>query len=264
MNPRVVLHIGFHKTGTKSIQYWMRDHEELLAEQRIRFPRGWLRLNHHVEMGLTLMRLDRMASARLRGDEWRDPVWRADVLAQVADDLAAHHDWTTVLSAEELSMLIHDDELGAVRALVGDATVIAYLRDPADFLASMAAHYCKPGMPGLSDDPAAFNYTKPDSWLVDYDRLLDGWSRHFNRVYVKSYDTETVRDGTVIPSFLRQLGIPEWRIWSSGAGRDQLNRRADATPRAEGNRWTTGGRFGDPAPVMSSVDQGRGPRPGEG
>jgi len=235
---------AFHKTGTKSIQYWMRDHEDLLAEHRIRFPRGWLRLNHHVELSLTLMRQERLSSARLRGDEWRDRAWRLDVLDQIADDLERHRDWTTILSDEALSMFRYDDELAPLRELVGDAEVVAWLREPADFLASMAAHYCKEGMPGLSDDPDAFNYTRSDSWLVDYDALLDGWLWHFDRVRVASYDEETARDGTVIPSFLRRLGLPEWQIWQSGADRYELNRRADATPRAEGNRMTCGLPFG--------------------
>ena len=238
--PGVILHIGFHKTGTTSIQYWLRDHEDFLAEHGVRFPRGWLRLNNHFELPLTLMRADRMMNGRRRGNEWRDPAWRASVLEQVRDDLADHRDWLTILSAEDLCLFRFDVEISPLRELVGDAEVVAYRRRPADFLASMAAHYRKDGMPGLSLVPDAYNYLEPGSWRADYFRLLQGWRRHFRRVWCPSYDAMTLRDGSVIPSFLRHIELPV----PADVLDYRLNRRADDVPRAEGNRQTNGLRFG--------------------
>jgi len=240
MRSPVLLHIGLHKTGTTSIQYYLRDHELLLAAHGVRFPRGYLRLNNHFELPLTLLRSDRMMNGRLRADEWRDPAWCARLLAQVDDDLAHHRDEVTILSAEDLSLFRYDDEVAPLRALVGDAEVVAYLRRPEDFLASMGAHYCKPGMAGLSEDPDAYNYVRPGSWRADYDTLLALWRRHFSTVTTLDYDAVTERDGTVVPSFLRLLGIdpPE------DVDGYRLNRRADAIPRAEGNRLTSGLPFG--------------------
>ena len=236
----VVLHIGLCKTGTTSIQHCLRDHEELLAEHGVRFPRGWLLLNNHFELPLTLMRLDRMSVARSRADEWRDGAWRWNVLGQIVDDLLAHRDEVTVLSAEALSLFRYDDELEGLGAIVGDAEVVAYLRRPGEFLASLAGHYAKADMPGLSDDPEAFNYLGPDSWRADYDKLLALWRRHFSTVSTISYDGVSARDGSVVPSFFRRLGVPvppdvmEYR----------LNRRPDPIPRVAGNR-SVGLSFGD-------------------
>lgn len=242
MTSPVVLHIGPHKTGSTSIQHWLRDHEDLLAEYGVRFPRGWLRLNNHFELPLTLMRSDRMSSARLRGDEWRDPAWCADVIKQVADDLDAHPKERTVLSCEGLGLLRYGDELGALRALVGDAIVVMYLRDRFAYRASLEAMYCQPGMPGLSDDPEAYNYTAPDSWLFDFSALVERWQHHFTRVAVVSYDRSVEWDGSVVPSFLRGLGVPVVDVEGY-----RLNRRGEPIVRVEGNRLTNGLRFGEVA-----------------
>jgi hypothetical protein len=236
----VVLHIGLCKTGTTSIQHCLRDHEELLAEHGVRVPRGWLLLNNHFELPLTLMRLDRMSVARSRADEWRNARWRWNVLGQVVDDLIAHRDELTILSAEALSLFRYDDELEVLGAIVGDAEVVAYLRRPEDFLASLAGHYAKAGMPGLSSDPEAFNYLAADSWRADYDKLLALWRRHFSRVTTISYDAVTERDGSVVPSFFRRLDVPvPWDVMAY-----RLNRRPDPIPRVAGNR-ARGLRFGD-------------------
>jgi hypothetical protein len=232
MRRGVLLHIGLHKTGTTSIQYYLRDHEALLAEHGVRFPRGWLRLNNHFELPLAVMRPERMFSARTRGDEWRDPGFRAELLNQVSRDLRTHRSMFTVLSAEDLSLLRYDDELAVVRQVIGDARVVVYLRRPAAFLASMSAHLSKPGQPGVSDDPDAYNYLHRDSWRLDYDKLVALWRRHFTRVSAVGYDQVTQRDSSVLPSFLAKLGV---EVTPDALGY-WLNRRADAVPRAEGNR----------------------------
>ena len=234
------MHIGFCKTGTTSIQHCLRDNEALLEKHGVRFPRGWLLLNNHFELPLTLMRLDRASVARSRADEWRDGRWRWNVLGQIIEDLIRHRDEVTILSAEALSLFRYDDELDTLSAVVGDATVVAYLRRPADFLASLAGHYVKADMPGLSHDPEAFNYLEADSWRADYDKLVALWRRHFTRVRTFDYDAVCERDVTVVPSFFSQLGVPV----PPDAWRYRLNRRYDPIPRVAGNR-SRGLRFGE-------------------
>jgi hypothetical protein len=235
---RVVLHIGLQKTGSTSLQYWMRDHEALLAEHNVRFPRGWLRLNNHFELGLAFTRADRMTGPRTRADEWRSLVWRDQVLTQVLDDLSLHQDETTVLSNESLSLLRYDEEVAALRNFVGEAHVVMYLRNPMSFLASLEAQYLKNGL-SLSDDPDAYNYVKPDSWLIDYESLLSLWRTWFEYVTVIDYDVVTELDWSVIPSFARRIHVPVTPDMQSY----WLNKREDPTPRIDGNRsW--GLKFG--------------------
>lgn len=244
----VVLHIGTYKTGSTSIQLWLRDHPLLLAEVGARFPYGWLRRDNHLELALGLMRRDRLSPARMRGVEWEDDAWCGQMLGQVTADLVAHQDETTILSAEDTMLLRSDAELRALRALIGDAHVVVYLRDPDGFLDAWEDTLLgKLDLP-LSDDPSDFNCVEADSHLVDYGHLVEQWSRHFTKVTVFNYDRI---GGSVIPSFAALLGVtapgPIDRYWLNGRG-------GGYTHREPGLRWTCGLPFGsDPeaSPVPS-------------
>lgn len=254
----VVLHIGFEKTGTKAIQYWLRDHEELLAAHGHRFPRGWIRLNVHQELPLTLLAPDRMCMPREKGSEWQDPSWCTHVLSQVADDLARHPNMTTILSSENLDLMRYDDEFERLRLLIGDATIIAYLREPAEWLPRVQEQYLhKSGLPGraLSTSPDAYDYLEPDSWRADYDTLLAKWEQHFSVVWAPSYELCVAREGSVIPALLRYLELPQVDVDGYS-----LNQRHAPTPRTAGNRQA-GLRFGEPPPMLRAAD-GAPPRPG--
>jgi hypothetical protein len=247
--PRVVLHIGFEKTGTKAIQYWLRDHEALLAKHGFRFPRGWIRLNVHQELPLTLMRLDRLCMPREKGIEWHDAGWRAAVIEQVIDDLERHRHMTTILSSENLDLLRYDDEFEALRAVIGDAAIIAYLRKPADWLIRLKEQYLHKSDIGvvLSTNPDAYNYLEPDSWRADYQTLINKWQQHFSSVWTPSYEHRVQTDGSVIPSFLRHL----WRLPVVDIDGYSLNRSGEPTPRTAGNR-ASGLRFGETPPMLAA------------
>ena len=235
----VVLHIGMHKTGTTSIQHWLRDHESLLTEHGLRFPRGWLALNNHWELPLTLMRLDRASSPRRRGNEWRNVQWRADVLNQIRLDLARNRGKRTILSAEGLSLLRYDDEVIQLRVVVGDAHIVAYKREPADYLTSLAAFFVDNDI-APSSDPSAYNYLGPDAWHADFDTLAAVWRRYFSRVTVLSYEEACAVDGSVLPSFARLVGLPVTDVSTY-----RMNARGEGLARVEGNRRTNGLRFGE-------------------
>lgn len=238
---RVVLHIGTFKTGTSSIQRYLRDHPDLLAAHRCRFPRGWMRRDCHLELHMALMRLDRTTSARMQGTDWLDPAWREDVLDQVADDLRAHPNERTILSAEHTGLLRYTNEVRALRDIVGrDARVIVYLRDPQDFLASMRDQLVKNGIEP-STDPTSHAYVEADSWLADYRSRFHAWRTLFPRMVTVDYDASVKNDGTVIPSFMRELGIHDDELTDLDAY--WLNVRGETDARIPGNR-DLGLRFG--------------------
>lgn len=244
--PRVVCHIGNYKTGTTSLQRFLREHEHsLLRPAGLRYPPGWLRRDKIVELQLALMRLDRLSIIRSRSDEWRDPEFRAFLVRQVRADLERHPEETTVLSGELIANLRYDDELEALRDVIGDARIVVYWRDPADWLAAMADQLIKDGIaPTYDGDPDAFTYLGDDSWQVEYEKRTATWRRHFTEVVAVDYDECVARDGSVIPSFLEVLGVtvPEdtnaSRYWVNQRGTNQRDFMVD------GNRWTNGLEFG--------------------
>lgn len=231
---RVVLHIGTFKTGTSSIQRYLRDHPDLLAAHRCRFPRGWLRRDCHLELHMAAMRPDRTSSARMQGTEWHDPKWRTMLLGMVADDLAAHPEERTVLSAEHTGLLRYPDEIRAVRDVVGaDARVVCVLRRPEDFLASMRDQLVKNGI-DPSDDPESHAYVEPDSWLADYRLRFAAWRSMFPRMTFLDYDASVRNDGSMIPSFMRTLGVHPEEL--TDLDDYWLNARGATDARIPGNR----------------------------
>ncbi len=251
----VVLHVGTYKTGTSSIQAWLRDADDtgLLARHGARFPHGWLRRDNHLELHLALMRLDRLSMPRWRKDEWRQTQFRHGLLRQITADLDRHPDTTTILSAEDTGLLRYPDELSLLKKLVGDAVVVMYLREPSGFLASYRDQITKWGIEP-SADPDSFACCTPDSWQVDYRARFDVWREHFRQVIVMDYDASVATDGSVIPSFARLLGITDDELGDvSGYW---LNPRGQRELRVDGNRWTNGFAFGvnpTPAPTTNAV-----------
>lgn len=211
MAETVVLHIGTHKTGSTSLQQLLLDQRDgLLAEAGVAYPTGLVIPASHAELPLLAIRPDRTWPARLRFPETQDPRWLAAAAAHVRDVLDHSPYPVTVFSHEDLSYLRHDDELAALRSLLGErrVRVVVFLRDPAAFLRSYRAQLEATGFPP-SADPASFAFVEEGSWLVDHDALLGAYRRGFGveNVEVLDYDEAVRRDGSVIPAFTDQLGI---------------------------------------------------------
>jgi len=52
------------------------------------------------------------------------------------------------------------------------------------------------------------DYYEPDSWLVDYASRVRLWREIADEVTIVDYDDVTKRDGSVLPSFAKLVGIP--------------------------------------------------------
>jgi hypothetical protein len=151
-----------------------------------------------------------MWPARLRLPEVRDPVFLEAARRQVRAQVDAAPDCTLVYSHEDLSYARYDDEFERLRALFDgvDMRIVVFLREKDEFLRSYAAQLEATGFEP-SNDPTSFAYVELDSWLLDYDRLVDGCRRRFgaDNVDVLDYDTVVEADGSIIPAFLGLLGI---------------------------------------------------------
>ena len=208
---RVLVHVGTHKTGTTSIQGFLRDENDgLLAASGCRYPEGFLLPTVHTDLPLLAIRPERSWPARLRFPEtarssWRDAAW-SHIRRQVTDADVEQ----LVYVHEDLSYVRFDDELERLCELFDGPTVsvVAVFRNDADFLRSYRSQLEGTGF-AESDDPASFAYVEPDSWLLDHDALLDGYRRWFGADQVTSldYDALVEADGTVIPAFAELLDL---------------------------------------------------------
>jgi len=211
-SPRhVVLHIGTHKTGSTSLQEFLRDQADgLLRAAGIDFPVGMLRPSNHVELHMLAMRPERESPARRAHPAAAGHKWAARARREVRAILARADGHTIVCSAEGLWYLRFDDEMERLRELLRgySVTVVVFLREASSFLASYASTLAVLGF-DRSGDPGSIAYVERDSWLVDYDANLDLWRRAFGTDHVTAldYDACVRADGSVIPAFCDLLAF---------------------------------------------------------
>ncbi len=223
---QVLLHIGTHKTGTTSIQEFCRDENPgVLEDVGAFFPAGFLIPTLHSDLALLSMRKKREWPARVKFPETRSVEWLGAAHLHVRAQIEESTVTTLVYSHEDLSYLRFDDEVTRLRGLFAPAEVriVVFLRDKQAFLSSYRAQLRSMGLP-FSSDQRSFAYVEDDTWLTDYDALVDVYARGFGRrnVEVVNYEMAVQRDGSVIPTFAALLGISRGSL--PPLGRYFLNR----------------------------------------
>ena len=181
----LVLHIGTHKTGTSSLQAFLKSNFDLLQQRGVRYVEAGRpeRLAHH------------MLAWSIRG--------RRNVKLSIWDDvrteIAAHPDATNVLSTEGFWF---EEPAGVKKALAydGPIKIVAYLRRQDQFLQSLHKQSVSSG-----------RKVDFDTWLADvphrgdYLTVLDKWAEVFGKdaIVVRPYE----RDGKTIDAVEDFLGL---------------------------------------------------------
>lgn len=205
---RCIVHIGFHKTGTTSIQRFLKTHREALADIGMHFFRGRHIDDNHVELHAAAMRPERTSSFKQKSGLVLDEAYIERTTREVALFLQAAGDDVALFSAEGLSLLRYVDETERLaKMLPRQVSIIAYLRDRADYLRSHTKQLERTGI--TTTDKESHAYVGHDTWLTDYDLRLASFRATFGEenVHVVNYDEVCARDGTVISSFLELLGL---------------------------------------------------------
>ncbi len=204
MKRELILHIGTHKTGTTSIQKFLR---EEVGEPA--FPRGLFFVpNSHAEL-MVLAGREQLHPQAVNPviEQWLAPGnlarMRAEISARVASDVPR-----LVYSFEGLCLLRERAEFERLFELFAGREVhaVLYTREASAYLASYAATLGVMGR-SLSPDPDSQFYVEPDSWLLDYSGRLALWRAYADRVTVLDYDHEVRERGSVVPSFAALLGM---------------------------------------------------------
>jgi len=209
---RIVIHVGIHKTGSTSIQEFLRTHREALRTLNVDFFSGAHLPSNHVELHVAAMRLERASPFKMSAGIVVDEVYRQNVQARVRQYITQSNCRCIVFSAEGLSYLRYEDEMNRLKAMIptGRIEIIMYLRNAAGFLASYQREMTKHTLPAIIESDS-FAYTGKDSWLVDYESRLAGFRNAFGaqNVIALDYDHELRTAGNVIPSFLNVLGVAD-------------------------------------------------------
>lgn len=207
-----ILHIGLHKTGSTSIQAFLQRNLSVLQANGLDFYQGMVFPENHVELHAASMRPARESGYKNRSRLKVDAAYIDQVRQHVSRFVAASNGKRIVFSNEGLSLLRYPDEVETLKSLFPSGTfrVVAYLRQPEDYLRSYEAQLKKnPSTLPLRIDKDSFAYTEPDSWLLDYPARLAPFEQVFGsaNLHVFDYDQAQAQDGNVIPSFLQALGL---------------------------------------------------------
>ncbi len=210
----IYLHIGLHKTGTTSLQRFLGDQADWLRANGKIYPNLTNQFGAHTHFGLNIYALDEdrdsPAILRFRAHGRSIPEYKIRFREYLNQRLDAEPDLDFILSNEGLSYVRRPEEIARLGRLFSGTRVLVVLclREPAGYLASYKKELAKTGIPE-SADPASSFYCGEDTWLLDYDALIDAYARGFgteNLRYV-DYDHEMRKNGNVIPAMLRQFDL---------------------------------------------------------
>lgn len=210
---RIYVHIGTHKTGSTSLQKWLNQCKSVLAKQGYGIYQGMHDPENHIELYLASMRYDRDSFAKQSRPELMiDEQYTRWVASHVQRSVQECPHGQMLFTTEGLSLLRHDDELIRLREIFRGChdriTFVLYLRNPEDYLRSYIQQLEKvPGRKRSKDYWSAL-YVEADTWLIQYEQLVDAYARTFGRrnLVVIDYDHEMQSHGNIIPSFARTIG----------------------------------------------------------
>lgn len=207
----VVLHIGTHKTGTTAFQRYCLENRAWLAGQGVDLFVHASGAPQAHELPLLALRDDLTIPLRVRNPDWTLDEAKGEMRRTVADALGQDGGARLLFSHEALSFARTDAEIDTLRALLGAVVVrvVVMLRRPDDYLASWKKQLERMGFSSTSSYRTSFQYTEPDSWLVDFERLLAVYRDGFgaDQVTVLDYDAAVEADASVVPVLLETCGV---------------------------------------------------------
>ena len=126
---RTIVHIGQHKTGTTSIQHFLQNRRDDLAEAGLYIPDTLLGFDNpsHFLLNVHALDADRESTAKIMLKEAVDPGYFDTLADRLREDIARHyalaleHDCAEVLWTNEgLFLLDSEAEYARLRALFDD------------------------------------------------------------------------------------------------------------------------------------------------
>lgn len=188
----IYLHIGFHKTGSTTLQTFLYQHEKSLLDQGLYIPLACRQRRSSI--------IHSNLSWDLLGSN------SFDASLGTAEDL--RHE---VQNCNAEKILITDEGLSRIRTpqtllnlFPGMAChVIAYTRDPHSAAASFYSETLKFG----SSKPFSLWLQSGNREFADHNRLLERWRRSDANLSSTGLDEPDVKSGGLVSHFCKQVGV---------------------------------------------------------
>ena len=208
--PSIVLHAGFHKTGTSAIQQFAARNRRRLKEGGVLYPSVWSmgarRVHGHHALAHAVAKADRepeFRKARRLVGRWREQALASQCAVLVSSEAICRYGWDDpgVVEGQENPYLLRWREL-----LSGfDVLPVLVARRQDDFVRSLYQEHVAAGA-GASARLAFPDFlSAAASEKARFLDRLEGFERVFGQVRVLVY--EELTGGSLPVSFLQQLGI---------------------------------------------------------
>lgn len=201
---KLFLHIGFHKTGTSSLQEYLNQKREELQAHNIFYPESFNNeFPGNVDLSWAFNKSPPVWSTV--NDDNKELIfefYRKQIDATDCDNI--------IISSEDFALL--DTQPAIIQEIKDyftefDVKVIAYLRDPIDFMASLYCHAVR----SRSVTYSLKKYIAEDYSFrsADYSLRLLPWARVFGKenILVKKYDTNEFVNNSLVGDFFDTIGI---------------------------------------------------------
>lgn len=233
MAKTVFLHFGVHKTGTTSIQAYLKNEKELFhsfgyhvlgnVKYDTEYGYSFVKNTNCFQIAHALIREDLNTIMRIKKSAIRPEISLSrEIAAKLNHTLLDIPQDTVVISSESFSFLRTKQEKSVFDQMFAglDLFPIGFFRSKSDWMRSWKSQVDKSGVLEIYDPCTGqdtFDFTET-SWLLDHDDIR----RFFGpRGRYLSYDDAVAQDGSVIPAFLRALDLdpaamPTWQdIWQN-------------------------------------------------
>jgi hypothetical protein len=195
MSKKVILHIGFQKTGSSALQSCFSENMEVFSRQNIEYPLpSDSKLKSHQELAWMFIK-EKMYSV----DE---------VLEYYSNAIASSDKDVVILSSEDLSLIRAPERVKLLKEhfSANDVQVVVYLREPLDFLLSMYHYKVRRG----NELGSFMNYLLQQNMnMVNYTKRLAPWRKFFGikNVIVRKYSPKDFVGGNIVSDFMSAIDV---------------------------------------------------------
>lgn len=197
----IIIHAGYHKTGTTATQNFLDANRSALSRSGIRYSdSGMYATGNH------------LIPWALRGQEQRLPKAATieSVISAFARELESRAQQVLVVSSEEFEFL-EPDAIVALKTLIGsEARIVFYLRRQDDFLLSSYKENVKHFGSRFSGDMFDFLMTHQLWKRLDFARLIGRWQSIFSPdcIHLRDYSHACEHPGGVVGDFIDNVLAP--------------------------------------------------------
>ncbi|MCK5896396.1 MAG: hypothetical protein KAG20_06295 [Cocleimonas sp.] len=179
---RTILHIGQHKTGTTSLQHYLKNNREKLLKKGLYVPDNIIEITHPSHYILNVYALDSNRQSPMKEvllkqkkSDYFDTLEKKLIISigQQYKKAREYHCSDIIWTNEGLYLLNSIAEYKKLRLLFQNETdeivSVCCFREKASFRRSYMAQLKKQGL-SFSHIEDSYCYVEPTSWLFDYDR----------------------------------------------------------------------------------------------